>query len=485
MKLFRCKPTAQSLQEEENPQSLKRVLNGFHLILLGIGCIVGTGIFVLTGTAAAQHAGPALAISFIISGVGCLFAGLCYAEFASMIPLSGSAYSYAYATIGEFLAWVIGWDLILEYMVGAATVATGWSGYAVKLLEQLRFQIPPALSHAPLSFEGQHLAVTGAFLNVPAVFVILLITCLLVVGIQESTLVNSIIVAVKLTIVIAFLICCFPHVKTPNWVPFIPPNAGQVGVYGWTGIFAASGVIFYAYIGFDAVSCAAQEVVKPSRDIPIGILGSLLVCTILYVLVSLVLTGVVPYRELNVPAPVALAVERCGPTLAWLQPWIAIGAIGGLSSVVLVLLLAQPRIFHRMAVDGLLPKAFAQIHPKFRTPTTTTLLTGFCAAVLAGLLPIDVLSSMVSIGTLLAFTIVCVSVVILRKTKPELERKFRTPWVPFVPAAGAIICFGQMLFLPLATWIRLLAWLVIGMAIYFGYSYKHSHLNRTQVEPKH
>jgi basic amino acid/polyamine antiporter, APA family len=477
MNLFRCKPTEQ-LVEEENPQSLKRVLNGFHLILLGIGSIVGTGIFVLTGTAAAQHAGPALTISFIISGAGCLCAGLCYAEFASMIPLSGSAYSYAYATIGELLAWTIGWDLILEYMVGAATVATGWSGYAVKLVAHLRFQIPPALSQAPLSFEGEHLSLTGAFLNMPAVFVILLITGLLVVGIRESTLVNSIIVAVKLTIVAAFIIFCFPHVKASNWEPFIPPNAGHVGVYGWTGILAGAGVIFYAYIGFDAVSCAAQEVVKPSRDIPVGILGSLFVCTILYVLVSLVLTGVVPYKELNVPAPVSLAVERSGPSVAWLQPWIEIGALGGLSSVVLVLLLAQPRIFHRMAVDGLFPKAFTQIHPKFRTPTTTTLLTGGCAAILAGLLPIDVLSSMVSIGTLLAFTIVCISVVILRRTKPELERAFRTPWVPFIPAAGAIICFGQMLFLPLATWIRLIVWLAIGMAIYFGYGYRHSHLNR-------
>jgi APA family basic amino acid/polyamine antiporter len=478
MNLFRCKPINQSLEEEENSQSLKRVLNGFHLILLGIGCIVGTGIFVLTGTAAALHAGPALAVSFIISGLGCLCSGLCYAEFASMIPLSGSAYSYAYATIGEFLAWVIGWDLILEYMVGAATVATGWSGYAVKLLGQLGFNIPPELSHAPLSFEGDHFLTTGAFLNVPAVFVIALITCLLISGIQESTLVNSIIVAVKLTVIAAFLIFCFPHVKTSNWVPFIPPNTGHVGVYGWTGIFAAAGIIFYAYIGFDAVSCAAQEVVKPSRDIPIGILGSLLVCTVLYISVSLVLTGVVPYQELNVAAPVALAVERSGPTVAWLRPWIEIGAIGGLSSVVLVLLLAQPRIFHRMAMDGLFPKAFARVHPKFRTPTTTTLLTGVCAAILAGVLPIDVLSSMVSIGTLLAFTIVCISVVILRKTRPELERQFRTPWVPFIPVAGAIICLGQMLFLPFATWMRLVAWLVLGMAVYFGYGYRNSHLNR-------
>ncbi len=478
MNLFRCKPTEQLLEEEENPQSLKRVLNGFHLILLGIGCIVGTGIFVLTGTAAAEHAGPALAISFVISGLGCLCAGLCYAEFASMIPLSGSAYSYAYATIGELLAWVIGWDLILEYMVGAATVATGWSGYAVKLLAQFKFHNPSELSQAPLSFGGEHLSMTGAFLNVPAVGIIIVITCLLVVGIRESTLVNSIIVAVKLTVITAFIVFCFPHVKASNWVPFIPPNAGRVGVFGWTGILAAAGIVFYAYIGFDAVSCAAQEVVKPSRDIPIGILGSLLVCTVLYILVSLVLTGVIPYKELNVPAPVASAVERCGPTLAWLQPWIGIGAIAGLSSVILVLLMAQPRIFHRMAVDGLFPKAFARVHPRFRTPFTTTLVTGLCAAVLAGLLPIDVLSSMVSIGTLLAFTIVCASVVILRKTRPELKRRFRTPWVPFIPVAGSIICFGQMLFLPFATWMRLVAWLAVGMAIYFGYGYRHSHLNQ-------
>jgi len=478
MNLFRCKPTQSLLEVEENSQSLKRVLNGFHLILLGIGCIVGTGIFVLTGTAAAEHAGPALAISFIISGLGCLCAGLCYAEFAAMIPLSGSAYSYAYATIGELLAWIIGWDLILEYLVGAATVATGWSGYAVQLVGELGFRIPPEFSHAVLTFEGEHLSTTGAFLNVPAVFVIVLITCILMVGIQESALVNSIIVAVKLTVVVAFLIFCFPHVKASNWVPFIPPNTGHVGVYGWTGIFAAAGIIFYAYIGFDAVSCASQEVVKPSRDLPIGILGSLFVCTILYILVSLVLTGIVPYKELNVAAPVALAVERCGPTLTWLRPWIDIGALGGLSSVVLVLLMAQPRIFHRMAVDGLFPKAFAQVHPKFRTPTTTTWSTGMCAAVLAGVFPIDVLSSMVSIGTLLAFTIVCISVVILRKTRPELDRPFRTPWVPFVPIAGAIICLAQMLFLPLATWIRLVAWLAVGMAIYFGYGYRHSHLTR-------
>jgi APA family basic amino acid/polyamine antiporter len=478
MDLFRCKSIERSVQEEGNAHSFKKVLNGFHLILLGIGCIVGTGIFVLTGTAAAAHAGPALAISFIISGLGCLCAGLCYAEFSSAIPLSGSAYSYAYATIGEFIAWIIGWDLILEYLVGAATVASGWSGYAVKLLGHFGLRIPPELSQAALSFEGEHFSATGAYVNLPAVFVIVLITCILMVGIQESALVNSVIVAVKLIVIVAFILFCFPHVKTSNWVPFIPPNTGHVGVYGWTGILAAAGVIFYAYIGFDAVCCAAQEVVKPSRDLPIGILGSLLICTVLYILVSLVLTGLVPYKELNVAAPVALAVERCGPTLGWLRLWIEVGALGGLSSVVLVLLLAQPRIFHRMAMDGLFPKTFAQLHPKFRTPTMPTLLTGVCAAALAGLLPIDVLSSMVSIGTLLAFTIVCTSIVILRKTRPDLERQFRTPWVPFIPIAGAIICFGQMLFLPLATWIRLVAWLVIGMAIYFGYSYRHSRLNR-------
>jgi basic amino acid/polyamine antiporter, APA family len=467
-----------AVEEKGTTRSFKRVLNGFHLILLGIGSIIGTGIFVLTGTAAAGHAGPALAISFIISGLGCLCAGLCYAEFASTIPLSGSAYSYAYATIGEFLAWIIGWDLILEYLVGAATVASGWSGYAVKLVGEFGFRIPSELSHATLGFAGERLTLTGAYLNLPAVFIIVLITCILMVGIQESALVNSIIVAVKLLVVVAFIVFCFPHVKTSNWVPFIPPNTGQIGVFGWTGIFAAAGIIFYAYIGFDAVCCAAQEVVKPSRDLPIGILGSLSICTVLYILVSLALTGIVPFKELNVAAPVALAVERCGPTLGWLRPWIEIGALGGLSSVVLVLLLAQPRIFHQMAVDGLFPRTFAQVHPKFRTPTAPTLLTGLCAAVLAGVLPIDVLSSMVSIGTLLAFAIVCLSVLVLRKTRPDLERQFRTPWVPFIPIAGAMICFGQMLFLPLATWIRLVAWLVVGMAVYFGYSYKHSLLNR-------
>jgi APA family basic amino acid/polyamine antiporter len=483
MDLFRCKPIKSTVEEEGTTRAFKRVLNGFHLILLGIGSIIGTGIFVLTGTAAAGHAGPALAISFIISGLGCLCAGLCYAEFASTIPLSGSAYSYAYATIGEFLAWIIGWDLILEYLVGAATVASGWSGYAVKLVGQFGFSIPPEFSHATLGIAGESLTASGAYLNLPAVFVIVVITCILMVGIRESAFVNSIIVALKLLVVVAFIVFCFPHLKTSNWVPFIPPNTGHVGVYGWTGIFAAAGVIFYAYIGFDAVCCTAQEVVKPSRDLPIGILGSLSICTVLYILVSLVLTGVVPFKELNVAAPVALAVERCGSTLEWLRPWIEIGALGGLSSVVLVLLLAQPRIFHRMAVDGLFPRTFAQVHPKFRTPTMPTLLTGSCAAVLAGLLPIDVLSSMVSIGTLLAFTIVCLSVVVLRKTRPDLERQFRTPWVPFIPIAGATICFGQMLFLPLATWIRLVAWLVVGMAIYFGYSYKHSRLNREKGGP--
>jgi basic amino acid/polyamine antiporter, APA family len=353
MDLFRCKPAERSREEPESPHSFKKVLNGFHLILLGIGCIIGTGIFVLTGTAAAEHAGPAVAISFVISGLGCLCAGLCYAEFASIIPLSGSAYSYAYASIGEFFAWIIGWDLILEYLVGAATVATGWSGYAVKLLGQFGFHIPPEFSHALLSFQREHISTSGAYLNVPAIFVIVLITLVLIVGIQESALVNSIIVAVKLAVIIFFLIFCSPHVNVNNWIPFIPPNPGHVGVYGWTGILAAAGIIFYAYIGFDAVSCAAQEVVKPSRDLPIGILGSLLICTILYVLVSLVLTGIVPYRELNVAAPVALAVERCGPALAWLRLCVEIGALGGLSSVVLVLLLAQPRIIHRMATDGL------------------------------------------------------------------------------------------------------------------------------------
>jgi APA family basic amino acid/polyamine antiporter len=472
MDLLRVKPV-EPVTKEENP--LRPVLGGLELTLLGIGCIVGTGIFVITGTAAAQHAGPAIVLSFIISAIGCLCAGFCYAELASMIPLCGSAYTYAYSTIGEIFAWIIGWDLILEYLVGSATVAVGWSGYVVSFLSDIGIHFPSALSNAPLLFKGGWVA-SGAILNLPAVLVVLAVTVLLVVGIRESSAVNAVIVAIKVVIILLFVAFCFPYVHAENWVPFIPPSTG-FGQFGWTGIMAGAGVIFYAYIGFDAVTTAAQETKKPQRDLPIGILGSLLICTVLYVLVSLVLTGVVNYKQLDVPAPVAFAIQQVGPSVAWLRPLVELGAIAGITSVILVLLLGQPRIFYRMAVDGLLPGVFTKVHPTFKTPHVTTIVTGIVAATLAGLFPIGVLSELVSIGTLLAFVIVCISVMVLRKTRPDVPRLFKTPLVPLVPIIGAVLCFAQMVFLPVSTWIRLVIWLVIGLAIYFGYGYKKSRLN--------
>jgi basic amino acid/polyamine antiporter, APA family len=472
MDLLRVKPV-EPTTTEENP--LRRELGALQLTLLGIGCIVGTGIFVITGTAAAEHAGPAIVLSFIISALGCLCAGFCYAELASMIPLCGSAYTYAYSTIGEIFAWIIGWDLILEYLVGSATVAVGWSAYVVSFLSGIGIRFPAALANAPFAFKDGW-ALSGAIINLPAVLIVLAVTALLIIGIRESSGVNAIIVAIKVVIIILFIAFCFPYVHPANWVPFIPPSTG-FGQFGWTGIMAGAGVIFYAYIGFDAVTTAAQETKKPQRDLPMGILGSLLICTILYVLVSLVLTGVVNYKQLDVAAPVAYAIQQVGASVAWLRPLVELGAIAGITSVILVLLLGQPRIFYRMAVDGLLPKVFTKVHPSFKTPHVTTAVTGIVSATLAGLFPIGVLSELVSIGTLLAFVIVCISVMVLRRTRPDIPRLFKTPLVPFVPIAGAILCFSQMVFLPPSTWIRLVIWLIIGLAIYFGYGYRRSRLN--------
>jgi basic amino acid/polyamine antiporter, APA family len=474
MDLLRVKPVEKAATEE-NP--LRSELGGFQLTLLGIGCIVGTGIFVITGTAAAEIAGPAIVLSFILSAIGCLCAGFCYAELASMIPLCGSAYTYAYSTIGELFAWIIGWDLILEYLVGSATVAVGWSGYVISFLSGIGVPFPAALANAPLDFtDTGHWVASGAIINLPAILVVLAVTFLLILGIRESSGVNAIIVAIKLVIILLFVGFCFPYVHPANWVPFIPPSQG-LGQFGWTGIMAGAGVIFYAYIGFDAVTTAAQETKNPQRDLPIGILGSLGICTILYVLVSLVLTGVVNYKQLDVPAPVAYAVRQVGPSVAWLRPLVELGAIAGITSVILVLLLGQPRIFYRMAVDGLLPGVFTKVHSKFKTPHVTTAVTGIVSAILAGLFPIGVLSKLVSIGTLLAFVIVCISVIVLRRTRPDIPRLFKTPLVPWVPILGALLCFSQMVFLPLSTWIRLAVWLVIGLAIYFGYGYRRSRLN--------
>jgi APA family basic amino acid/polyamine antiporter len=486
MSLFRRKDVASLQAEVARDHSLKRALGPVNLVFLGIGAIIGAGIFVLTGQAAAQYAGPAIVWSFVLAGTACALAGLCYAEFSSMIPIAGSAYTYGYATLGELFAWIIGWDLILEYLFAASTVAVGWSGYVVSFLRDLGINFPKEFTSAPYTHAAppdagwnvwrlftEGWSSTGAVLNVPAMIIVAFITILLIIGITESATFNDAIVVIKVTVVLLFIAFGLAYINRENWTPFIPPQEGP-GKYGWSGIVRGAGVIFFAYIGFDAVSTAAQEAKKPQRDMPVGILGSLAICTVLYIAVALVLTGIVKYSQLNVPDPIAVGVNAAGPGLAWLRPIVKIGAIAGLTSVILVMLLGQPRIFYSMSKDGLLPPVFAAVHPKFRTPWLASMLTGVFAMAMAGLLPIGLLGELVSIGTLLAFAIVCGGVLVLRYTDPDLPRPFRTPLVPLVPLGGIAACFYLMAHLPPDTWARLIIWMLIGFAIYFLYGRRHS-----------
>jgi basic amino acid/polyamine antiporter, APA family len=450
------------LQAEAERGQLRRSLGPWHLTALGIGSIIGTGIFVLTGTAASQNAGPALVISMIISAIGCAFSGLCYAEFSAMVPVAGSAYTYAYATIGELVAWIIGWDLILEYALSVATVAVGWSGYLVSFARDLGVVIPPWLASPPPE---------GLF-NLPAALIVLVVAGLLVIGIKQSADTNTLLVAIKTVVLVVFVVAGASYVRRANLTPFIPPNQGAFGQFGWSGVLRGAGVMFFAYIGFDAVSTAAQEARDPARDMPIGILGSLAICTVIYMFVAVVLIGIVPYARLNVADPLAVGIDATGIT--WLRPVIKVAALFGLFSTMLVQLLGQTRIFYSMSRDGLLPGIFAVVHPRFRTPHVSTLLTGVVIASMAGLTPIGVLSSLVSIGTLLAFVLVSLGVIILRRTMPDAPRPFRTPWVPAVPILGALICLAQMVGLPMSTWERLVIWLAIGLVVYFSYSRRSS-----------
>jgi basic amino acid/polyamine antiporter, APA family len=476
--LFATKSVDRLREDAAQEHGLKRTLTALDLVMLGIGAIIGTGIFVLTGRAAAANAGPAVALSFIVAGVASAFAGLCYSEMAAMIPISGSAYTYSYATMGELVAWIIGWDLILEYLVAAAAVSVGWSGYVVAFLhDAFGVDLPKAWITAPVLWneKQQHFELTGAFVNLPAVLVVLAVTALLVRGIKESARFNTIIVFMKVTVVLLFIAFAWRFVRTENWHPFIPPNAGPFGRFGASGVLQGATMVFFAYIGFDAVSTAAQETRNPQRDLPIGILVSLAVCTVLYIAVSLILTGIVPYQKLNVPHPIAVGVEATGQL--WLATAVEIGAIAGLSSVMLVMLLGQPRIFFAMANDGLFPQIAAKVHPRFGTPYVTTIITGVVCAVAGGVLPIDILAELTSIGTLFAFVLVSIGVMILRIKRPEIPRPFRVPGGTYlVPILGAVTSGLLMYTATTATIIRLFAWMAIGLAIYFAYGRKHSRL---------
>ena len=488
MSLFIRKPISQLISEahEVGEHTLKKTLGSTALISLGIGAIIGAGLFSITGMAAANYAGPSILISFIVAAIGCAFAGLCYAEFASMIPVAGSAYTYSYATMGEFMAWIIGWDLILEYAVGAATVASSWSGYVVELFKSFGVSLPHELMVTPFD---------GGIMNFPAVFIVTIMSLVLIKGTSESATVNNIIVLLKVAIVLIFIIVGFKYIRPENLQPFIPENKGNFGEFGFSGMIRAAAVVFFAYIGFDAVSTAAQETKDPKKSMPIGILGSLFICTILYILFAYVMTGVVKYTAFNSGdasshlAPVAIAISNMGevgangvvvPAYPWLNTSIIIAILLGYASVILVLLMGQSRVFYTMSKDGLLPSAFSKVHPKYKTPYKSNLLFLVFVSLFAAFIPGRVVGAMTSIGTLFAFILVCIGVLVMRKKMPDAPRAFRTPLVPLVPILGVLVCFFMMAFLPLDTWMRLVLWMIVGLDVYLFYSVKNSHLTSKQ-----
>jgi len=484
MRLFLTKSVDKIMSEAEGcAHHLRRTLGPIQLVALGIGAIIGAGLFSLTGVTAAQNSGPAVALSMIIAAIGCTFAGLCYSEFSCMIPVSGSAYTYAYATLGEWIAWIIGWDLVIEYGIGSATVSISWSAYVVSLLHAFGINLPAQWIAGPFEMvalpDGR---MVQGYANIPAVIVVVAVSILLIFGIRESARANAVVVAFKLAVVLVFIGIGWSYVNPANYKPFLPPNTGEFGSFGISGLMMGAGTIFFAYIGFDAVSTAAQECRNPQRDMPIGIIGSLAVCTVLYILFGFVLTGLVPYQQLGVAAPVALAIART--PYAWLNNLVVFGIVCGYTSVILVMLMGQSRVFYCMSRDGLLPRVFSDIHPKFQTPWRSNLLFCCLVAPFSAFLPLNIVGRMTSIGTLFAFVIVCAGVWVMRVKHPEQPRPFRTPWVPLVPVLGIVVNFALMYSLGRSNWLRLIVWLLIGQVIYFAYGRRRSHLASTVRSPK-
>lgn len=484
--LFAKKSIKSLLQDTvQTKHSLKRTLGPLNLTAMGIGAIIGAGIFVLTGQAASEYAGPAISLSFIFAAIICVFAALCYAELASLIPVSGGAYSYSYVAMGEFIAWTVGWVLTLEYLFSAATVSVGWSGYLTSLLKDFNIIIPASLSSAPLNYDtATGWQSSGSLINLPAMFITAFMGFLIAVGIKAAASFNDLMVVIKLTVIVLFIACGIAYINMDNLTPFIPENTGTFGQYGFSGILRGAGVVFFAFIGFDALSTLAQEAKNPQSDLPKGMLGSLGVSTLVYIIIALVLTGIVSFKLLNVPDPIAVAVNALGSHFLWLRFVIKIAILAGLTSVVLVMMLGQTRIFYTMAHDGLMPKSFGKISDRFHTPFFTTIAVTLVGMIVAGIFPVGILGQLVSMGTLLAFAVVCFGVLVLRYTQPLLHRPFKTPFVPYIPLLGTLACVLQMILLPGVTWLQLVAWIIIGCIIYFTYGKKNSLVRNPHLAKK-